>query len=157
MKYFTFDWWADAGDTESPKPYFGYLERITPQLPPELQRFVRECSLHDGRVTRLVIDTAQKTVTLHLDGNCYDERLPKSYARRFRLAYLGVETFTSTADPNRGLGGPAGYGDLGYDEIELLEAGRFEHRMLFSSSIEFHIRFTDFSLWYEDYDYSTAG
>ena len=36
MKYFTFDWWADMGKPDSPKPYFSYIKQITPQLPTDL-------------------------------------------------------------------------------------------------------------------------
>jgi hypothetical protein len=37
-------------------------------------------------------------------------------------------------------------GDLGYDEIEVLGGGMFEHRLLFSSGIELAIEFAAFHL-----------
>jgi hypothetical protein len=61
--------------------------------------------------------------------------------RQIVLTYNGVEAATATGDPNNGLGGPHGFGDLGYDEIELLDGGLIEHRMLFSTGIELHVRF----------------
>ena len=48
-----------------------------------------------------------------------------------------------TSDPSVGLGGPHGFGDLGYDEIDVGEDGPFEHRLLFSSGIELAVRFAD--------------
>ena len=63
--------------------------------------------------------------------------------------YAGVFTRKST-NPKRGLAGPHGYGDLGYDEIEVLRDGLYEHRILFSSGIELQVRFTGFKLWYKD-------
>lgn len=50
-----------------------------------------------------------------------------------------------TGDPDKGLPGPNGFGDIGVDEIEVFEDS-FEHRILFSNGIELHIRFKEFSL-----------
>ena len=44
-----------------------------------------------------------------------------------------------------------GYGTHGFDEVEVLEEGLFEHRMLFSSGIEVAIQFRDFVLDYTDF------
>jgi hypothetical protein len=157
MKYFTFDWWERSEPTDVFKEYGAYIKKVLHELPADLRRLEQECSLHDGRIIRLHIEPIQKTLELELVGDCCDESLPKSYARRYRLTYKELESFTSIANPKRHLPGPGGYGDLGYDEIEVLAPGRFEHRMLFSSSIEFHVRFGSFSLWYEDYDFAATG
>jgi len=156
MKYFTFDWWENP-EFDPFKEYHSYIEKVLPELPSDLQRLEQKCTLHDGRITRLHIEPIQKTLELELVGACCDESLPKSYARLYRLTYKELESFTSIANPKKRLGGPGGYGDLGYDEIEVLGPGRFEHRMLFSTSIEFHVRFGSFSLWYEDYDFDAKG
>ena len=39
-----------------------------------------------------------------------------------------------------------GGADLGYQEIEMLEKGMFEHRLLFAGGTEFVIRFADLQL-----------
>lgn len=65
--------------------------------------------------------------------------------RHVRLVYDGVCTIHSTGDRLRGLSGPHGYGDLGNDEIEVLQDGSFEHRFLFSTGIELVLRFQAFS------------
>jgi hypothetical protein len=43
------------------------------------------------------------------------------------------------------LPGPGGYGDFGYDEIEVIGPAQFEHRILFSSGIRLVIRFAKLS------------
>ena len=65
---------------------------------------------------------------------------------RFTLTYTGVERVESTADPAVGLRGPHGYGDFGYDEVEVLPTGAFEHRMVFSSGVELCVVFGGFGL-----------
>ena len=62
------------------------------------------------------------------------------------LHYSQVEEVISTADPEKGLPGPHGYGDLGYDEIERFQSGLLEHRMLFSSGIVLTVRHRGFSI-----------
>ena len=54
------------------------------------------------------------------------------------------------SDPEKGLPGPHGYGDLGYDEVDVLEPGLFEHRMLFSTGITLSIHHREFHLRFED-------
>jgi hypothetical protein len=50
------------------------------------------------------------------------------------------------ADPQTGLPGPHGYGHLGYCEFEALGGELFEHRMLFSTGIELHVRFREITV-----------
>ena len=155
MKYYTFKWWADDEDVDCRAlgSYPDYLDRVFLELSPDLQRFVQKCHLHDAVLTQLELFVPEQKLILELLGDHYDDSLPSNYARRFRLTYLGVSSFTSTADPQRKLLGPGGYGDLGYDELEVIGPGSYEHRMLFSTSIEFVIRFTGFVLEYSDFDY----
>jgi hypothetical protein len=154
MKHYTFEQWAgdDDADYKLASTYPAYLERVLPDFPSDLQRFVRKCHLHDAALTRLELLTPERKLVLELLGDHYDDTLPSNYARRFRLTYLGVSSFGSTAKPHRKLHGPGGYGDLGYDELELISPGLYEHRMLFSTSVEFAIRFTGFQLDYSDFE-----
>jgi hypothetical protein len=39
---------------------------------------------------------------------------------------------------------------LGYDEADVTESGEFEHRILFSTGIEFRVRFTGFEVHWQD-------
>jgi hypothetical protein len=150
MKYFTLSWWA--GDTEDSLAVFDdyrrYLDSVSGSLPADLRRLSVDVSLHDAHLRRLHL--ADSTLELHLDGCGFDQNSRAYFDRKLRLTYRGVCMLTSTADPKAGLGGPHGYGDLGYDEVEVIEPNVYEHRMLFSSGIELHVRFSDFLLWYED-------
>lgn len=151
MKHFTIQWWS--GDVEDQmaacRAYEAYLAGVRKEFLPELCRLLDEVSLHDSRMRRLHIVPDRKEVFIDLDGCGADEGQQSYHALKIGLAYSGVESFESLADPETGLAGPHGYGDLGYDEIELLRPGLFQHRMLFSSGIEFAVTFTDFRLTHE--------
>lgn len=153
MKYFTIQWWSGEVEDQNvaSEEYSRYLDQIIADLPDSIRRLTREVSLHDARLLRLHVSLSEKSLAIELDGCGYDEQSKSYFGRRFRLTYCGVESVTSTADPRTGLPGPHGYGDLGYDEIERIQPGIYEHRMLFSTGIELHVRFSDFSLRYEDY------
>ena len=75
---------------------------------------------------------------------------PVEGGRIIVLTYSGVRNLSTTADPEQGLQGSHGYGDLGYDEVELLPDGAVEHRLLFSSGIELTVQFDHFRLAYRD-------
>jgi hypothetical protein len=153
MKYFTIQWWSgDVDDQDiALDDYRRYLDQIITDLPDSIRRLAKDVSLHDARLLRLHVSLPEKSLVIELDGVGYHEQSKSYSGRRFRLMYCGVESVTSTADPATGLPGPHGYGDLGYDEIECIRPGIYEHRMLFSTGIELHVRFSNFSLWYEDY------
>lgn len=91
----------------------------------------------------------KKYVELEILGYKYDHSSSIN-GRRFYLKYKGVSNFTTTSQPDKGLAGPYGYRDLGYDEIELISEALFEHRMIFSSGIELSVVFTEFELDYTD-------
>jgi hypothetical protein len=150
MKFMTIEKWSGTnGDAlEALKEYRQYLDSVFATLPSEVQRLISKVSLHDARLRHLQL--AAGKLKLKLDGSGYEEEPRGYFGRRFDLTYEGVDSLTSTADPDAGLPGPYGYGDLGYDEIEVLANGRYEHRMLFSTGIEMHVRFTGFSFTYED-------
>lgn len=63
---------------------------------------------------------------------------------RVRLSYRGVDGMTIETDPDGVLPGPAGFGDLGYSEIDRPVPDLFEHRLLFSSGLELRVRFREF-------------
>ena len=68
-------------------------------------------------------------------------------SRVLEICYKGVSRFKSFAGRGKALPGPSGYGDLGYYEIELLDDGFLEHRLLFSSGIELSIIFHEIELF----------
>ena len=151
MRYFTLDdWIADQDHSASvTKPpgeaaaaYASYLASIRSQLPLDLQQLLATTCLHDAALRQLEVDVGARRVMLVLDAGTVDMTEP----RRVRLIYedaLGLQTLS---DPARALAGPRGYGDLGYDELEVLAPRTFEHRLLFSSGIELAVQFQDFRL-----------
>jgi len=139
MRFFTMDWWHDvqSGTAHNPsEAYVRHLASLRP-LASSVARLDQLPSLHDAHVRR--VQHAGGTVDITLDtwgekGEC----IP------IRLSYQRVERFTVDADPDRALPGPAGFGDLGYDEIDRPSSDLFEHRLLFSSGTEVCIRFGEF-------------
>lgn len=138
MRFFTIEWWQgglpDAESDAAVQRYAEHLGSIRHLLPPGVDRLDREVRLHDSRLRSLDLDvvTATATATLDLVGG-----------GRVRLRYTGLRLFSSSADPQKGLGGPHGYGDWGYDEFDVLPNGDVEHRILFSSGIELTLVFAD--------------
>lgn len=140
MQFFTLEWWRGcqtAEQTGDPcTEYARHFDRIRTRLPVHLLTMLESVSLHDSRMRQFVVSPGQQTVQLLLENYAGDER--------FTLTYRGVERFESWSDPNVGLRGPHGYGDLGYDEVDVLSSGVYEHRLLFSSGIELGIVFHEF-------------
>jgi hypothetical protein len=141
LRFFTFDWWCGnqtqhVGDPSA--DYARHLDAIRDRLPSQLLAVQESVHLHDARLRQLVVLPAAASARLVLESYSGDER--------FALTYTGVERMESTADPSTGLRGPHGYGDLGYDEVDALPSGAFEHRLLFSTGIELVLVFRGFEL-----------
>ena len=141
MRYFTLSWWRGMQSGEGDDPVAGYAAHLAPirdLLPPDLLATEESVSLHDARLRELCFLTAESSLLLVLSSYAGDETL--------KLSYSGVERFESRADPDVGLRGPFGYGDLGYCEVNVMTGGAFEHRLLFSSGIELVVVFGGFRL-----------
>jgi hypothetical protein len=110
-------------------------------LPEGALRLEEEVSIHDAKLLRLDADVPTGTVVIVLDEYDWTQRQSPLPARTIVLRYSGVKWIRSLADPESGLPGPHGFGDLGYWEFEPLAEGLLEHRMLFSTGIELHVRF----------------
>jgi hypothetical protein len=131
-------WWYGGEGDDPSVAYAAHLDAIRDRLPSDLLATQESVSLHDTRLRDLRLVVAEQFLCVDLDSH--------SGRERFTLAYDGVERFESSADPMVGLKGPAGYGDLGYSEVDVLPAGAFEHRLLFSTGIEMIVVFRDFRL-----------
>jgi hypothetical protein len=141
MRFFTMAWWCGIQTGVESDPtvdYIAHLSAIRDRLPPDLLATQEAVSLHDTRLRELRLLPNERSLSLVLESYAGDERLT--------LTYAGVERFESMADPEVGLGGPAGYGDLGYCEVDVLPDGAFEHRLLFSTGIELAVTFREFQL-----------
>jgi hypothetical protein len=138
MRFFTMTWWSGDAIRDPFPDYANHLASIRDRLPRDLLATEETVSLHDTRLRELRLSLAERTLLLELDSHSGEER--------FSLCYTGVEWLESVADPKLGLGGPGGYGDLGYCEVDILANGAFEHRLLFSTGIELTIACHDFRL-----------
>jgi hypothetical protein len=149
MKFFTREWWGgiQAGDfsADPAESYSAHLAVIRDRLPTDLLALQESVSLHDGRLREVEHRPSAGTLRMLIDGDD-----GQGGRRRFTLLYRAVSLFRSVAEPDEGLPGPLGYGDLGYDEADLTDTGEIVHRILFSSGIEFEVRFTDFELTWQD-------
>ena len=153
MKYFSVkDWneWDDMG--EAVIAYRNYVSSVRPELPEDIQRLTGaggDISLNDGEITSVTISIVSSAASMTIDGKWIHGT--ETGRRVFQLMYSGVVLVDSSIDPDaEGLHG-SGYGYHGFDEFEVIETGLYEHRMLFSSGIEFAIRFGNFILSYTDY------
>lgn len=144
-------WWGGIQpDADSPydgmepfQAYQTYLDTFIDRLPPGLLAVNQTVPLHDAKLRSLSLTPATNTLLIEFE-NYYDA----AGARRFFLRYEDVSAFESYADPDVGLGGPHGYGDLGYDELDITDEGQAVHRLLFSSGIEFHITCRNAQAWW---------
>lgn len=144
MKFFTLDWWCGLQRLEDYDPlpqYQKHLSSIRHRIPKRLLSLQETISLHDAKLRSLDYSNYHNTLTLQLDG---DDGAGGS--RQFTIRYIEIVSYKTIADPERGLRGPHGFGDLGFDEADVTTDGDFEHRLLFSTGIEMQIVFRDFEL-----------
>jgi len=144
MKYFTIDnWIADQDLSQEPLPthlagreYQRYFDFVRDRLPQSYLGLVKEWYLHDSTLTSLEIDHASQRARLILASWKHDRS-----GGVLSITYSGLARVRAESDSEKGLPGPNGFGDLGYDEIEVLNDDLFEHRILFSSGIELTFQF----------------
>lgn len=140
MKYFTIEWWSGCqtgDDGHAVERYQAHAASIRSRLSPELLSIHEGISLHDATLISLRIISDHREAVLRL-------QLPTN--RQIELRYKALSGFDSLHMPSMALGGPGGFGHLGYDEIDVLADNTFEHRLLFSSSIELRFRFAAIEL-----------
>lgn len=155
MKVFSLAKWHTTDDSDGAiTRYRDYLEDIRPRLPGDIQKLAGaggDISLNDGTVTRLQVSLSDACVDIYINGKWIGDTVLG--LRKFHLAYSGVTEFSSSIDPDAtgsNEDGYDGYGDHGFDEFELIGDELYEHRMLFWSGITLSIRFSGFTLAYED-------
>jgi len=157
-----------GGDSEcvfAEQEYVAYIQTVKDVLAPDLRLLCDRTSgwspgriyLNDSSVKRVDADFGGRTVEIVLSGETLDQDLHQIGERLFTLHYGEVQRLTCVGE----------YGDLPlamlyrdhlWDEVELLEPGLFEHRMLFASagSIELSVIFRQFRLTYADRLHGTA-
>lgn len=148
MKFFTIEWWCglQVDEYDPLADYRKHFLTIRERLPKGLVALQESVSLHDAKLRELEYTSQQNSLTLCLDG--YDGA---GNLRQFKMRYSDVLSFRTFADPEVGLRGPHGYGDLGYDEADITVEGNYEHRLLFSTGIELQVVFREFDLNWKDF------
>jgi hypothetical protein len=149
MKWLTRDWQGFGRElTEAEVEaleagYRAHIEAVRPRLPAALRLFAGEqddlgwVSLHDGVVEWWVLDRP-RSLTLQLfcgDGRIGYRRIVLQY--RGRVELIGADE----RDLARWLDDP--HTEFLYNEIDILDDRRFEHRHLLWPQGEFGVRFED--------------
>lgn len=147
--------------------YIGYILTVEDALPSDLRRLCDRTSgwspgriyLNDSNVKKISADFENKTVEIVLSGETLDQDLHQIGERLFTLHYGEVQRLTCAGEHSSDPPFALLYGDHICDEVELLEQGLFEHRMLFvsSDSIELSVVFHQFRLTYTDRLHGTAA
>ena len=148
MKFFTLEWWRGVQRLEFYDPipaYQKHLSAIRDQLPIELLAIQETVSLHDAQLRLLEVSKGGNSLTLLLDGDDGFGGL-----RQFTIRYNEVVAFKIIPALTMSLPGPYGFGDVGYDEVDITPDGHFEHCLLFSSGIEMQTVFRNCRLEYKD-------
>lgn len=155
MKYLTMWLWKQGQASpqywdeakQGVEAYWKYYNSIKSQLPAKLRTFTSKYSFHDGHLEGLFVDMNSRQMSLYANGyeiikdQLDGEIVPlKLHYRELSEYYLTVE-----ANKHLSLSDCSALGDIGDDEIELLADGRIEQRILFSSGLEFTIRFRKFA------------
>jgi hypothetical protein len=142
LRFFTLAWWRgddeSGGDADAPAAYGLHLEAIRHRLPTDLIALEESGDLNDCRLTSFMLSAGAAVLRLQLETFDADALLT--------LTYSGLTEFNGCTDLLGGVGGSVGLGDLGYGESDVLPDGLIEHRLLFSSGIEWVMTFRDLSL-----------
>ena len=144
MKYFTSEWWGGSEPVDpDPVPlYRAYYESVRGRLPPDLVAAHDVEPLHDAKLHFVELDGG----VLRIQLTVYTEH----ESRPLGLAYSGVTSFRTLVEGSDSAGPPNVFGSLGYQEVDVVEGGQFEHRLLFASGIELHVRFSAFRLHHQE-------
>ena len=146
MKYFTMDWWLafqnpDMPEKDAARPqqeYERHYKSIKKHLPKRFLTFDKSYSLHDATLLKLSLNADKEQIKIKFMLAVVHKKFIEG--RNGTLIYSGVTDFTSSKRAEVSLvDSTYNYGHLGYDEIEMISPGVFEHRMLFSSGAEFGI------------------
>jgi hypothetical protein len=159
MKYYI----ADDEDPEfaaSEQRYVEYIRSVWDMLPPDLRLLCdRRASLsperiylNDSNVQSVHADFGSKAVNIVLLGESLTEDHTQIGTRLFTLSYGLVQDLACDGAYDYDFPFGALRSDHIWDEIEVLESGLFEHRMLFAGGgwMEMSIVFGKLSVTYAD-------
>jgi len=159
VKYYV----ADSEDPEfaaSEQKYVDYIRSVWDTLPPDVRLLCdrrapfspERIYLNDTNVQGVHADFGNRLVDLILLGESLAQDGTQIGTRLFTLSYGDVQSLACNGKYDHEFPFGALFTDHVWDEIEVLQSGLFEHRMLFSGSgrVEWSIIFGAFSLAYVD-------
>jgi hypothetical protein len=156
MKFFTMNWWlscqkpapqhgkpgeeSGADAIRSPdESYRRHLAAIRDRFPAPLVDLNERCVLREGVLREVSSQSGNNALTLSAtvdDGSGWESEV--------ELCYQNVASFRVLPWDGECPLRTAGFGDMGYDELDVGGDGLLVHRLLFRSGIEFEVTFQQF-------------
>lgn len=155
IKYFTMKWWlafqGDMPKKEQRRPQKEYdlcYASVKKQLPKQFVDFDKSYSLHDATLLKLRFNAEKQQLKIKVILAIVHEKFIEG--RNGTLTYSGVTNFSISKPAEHSPASSDNYAFLLADEIEVISPDVFEHKILFSSGVEFDITFTYFNFSIDD-------
>lgn len=146
MRHFTHEWVQSGWEPDTVRAEAAaYFDSIAHRLIPSIHNFREAVNLHDAHVHRISFDAASDVVSFEVSELFWNDQLKQGSRRTLLLTYSGnvsVEVFSGSEQDHARY--PLWEDDLIIDEWDTDEQ-RLEHRMLFASGSELHVKFLAFN------------
>lgn len=148
MKFYTLEWFRGDRDSDNlgDTAARSYFQALKPRLTDSMRAFIDAVNLHDAHLERLDFSTEHAGLTLVFDELFWDFARNCGSRRPLFIKYGSVSAFSLLPFTQAvTVRHSPPHDDLLGDEIDVFAEGIFEHRMVFASGTELHIRFQNFS------------
>jgi Protein of unknown function (DUF4085) len=125
---------TDEETSRAFEEYAQYVSSSLPSLPVEVKELVAENNLHDALI--LVVERIELEATLSISYLAGENRRYKVVAIKYFGVSMTERDFSALVEAARDR-----RTEVLYDELRLLEDGRFEHSLLLSPAGEFSLAF----------------
>jgi hypothetical protein len=132
------DYWMGVQNNDIPDPNSEYLKHynsIINHLPKSVVEYINEFNFHDSNLIHFEFNQSDKIVKIKLFNRFKDKGF-----HVYAIEISDVESVILKSDPDKSLGGPGGFGDLGYSEFDYQDNVMI-YSVLFSTGIEIDIKF----------------
>jgi len=164
MKYFTKDLWVDIQDKKKFKKtkekweialveYQNQFEQLEPRIPSEIYEFIKQNSLHDGKLSFMEVlgecnlirpngDKRQPLSVLMKISSGYSEDI-------FIFEYKGVKKLYIDYSPESKIFeyNDDGLGYIGYDELTVNDDAYLNHEFLFTTGATIEVSFKEINAY----------
>ncbi|MBZ0167315.1 MAG: hypothetical protein K8I00_10965 [Candidatus Omnitrophica bacterium] len=130
-------------DNKLSKEYDAYLNSIMDKIPMKLRNMIELTNRFDSTLLSFELIPNENKATLEIIAEKITSE-EKYTDAHMQFQYFGLVQVRSFCKLNEGHPMPLGFGDLLWEEFELLPNESIEHRLLYSSGINYCIQFTDF-------------